>query len=224
MTVPPGWRSARVTRTGWCAGKRPRRASTTRGCRGTTASRWASTRPCCAAFAGRHARAARCRSPSPTKAVSAGQLTVGNVVRGAFNSAYVGYWVDEAVAGRGVMPTALALVVDHCFGPARLHRIEANIRPENVASQTGCGEARLSRRGSASAVSRDRRRLPRPHRLRRHDRRRSGRHVAQVAPGVASSSLDRDTPCSVRLISPPCDLAFDAGSVKWRTLAAAEGR
>jgi ribosomal-protein-alanine N-acetyltransferase len=64
-----------------------------------------------------------------------GQLTVGNVVRGAFNSAYVGYWVDEAVAGRGVMPTALALVVDHCFGPARLHRVEANIRPENVASK-----------------------------------------------------------------------------------------
>jgi [ribosomal protein S5]-alanine N-acetyltransferase len=64
-----------------------------------------------------------------------GQLTVGNVVRGAFNSAYVGYWVDQAVAGRGVMPTALALVVDHCFGAARLHRIEANIRPENVASQ-----------------------------------------------------------------------------------------
>jgi [ribosomal protein S5]-alanine N-acetyltransferase len=64
-----------------------------------------------------------------------GQLTVGNVVRGAFNSAYVGYWVDRAVAGRGVMPTALALVVDHCFGPARLHRIEANIRPENHASQ-----------------------------------------------------------------------------------------
>jgi ribosomal-protein-alanine N-acetyltransferase len=65
----------------------------------------------------------------------AGQLTVGNLVRGAFNSGYVGYWVDEAVAGRGVMPTALALVVDHCFGAARLHRIEANIRPENVASQ-----------------------------------------------------------------------------------------
>jgi [ribosomal protein S5]-alanine N-acetyltransferase len=64
-----------------------------------------------------------------------GQLTVGNVVRGAFNSAYVGYWVDQAVAGRGVMPTALALVVDHCFGAARLHRIEANIRPENVASR-----------------------------------------------------------------------------------------
>lgn len=65
----------------------------------------------------------------------AGQLTVGNVVRGALNSAYVGYWVDAAVAGRGVIPTALALVVDHCFGPVRLHRVEANIRPENAASR-----------------------------------------------------------------------------------------
>lgn len=65
----------------------------------------------------------------------AGQLTVGNVVRGAFNNAYVGYWVDAEVAGRGVMPTALALAVDHCFGAVGLHRVEANIRPENVASR-----------------------------------------------------------------------------------------
>jgi ribosomal-protein-alanine N-acetyltransferase len=65
----------------------------------------------------------------------AGQLTVGNLVRGAFNSAYVGYWVDSHVAGRGVMPTALSLAVDHCFGPVGLHRVEANIRPENAASR-----------------------------------------------------------------------------------------
>lgn len=64
-----------------------------------------------------------------------GQLTIGNVVRGSLNSGYAGYWVDERVAGRGVMPTALALVLDHCFGPGGLHRIEANIRPENHASQ-----------------------------------------------------------------------------------------
>lgn len=64
-----------------------------------------------------------------------GQLTVGTVVRGALNSAYVGYWIDQRVAGRGLAPTALALVVDHCFGPVGLHRIEANIRPENLASR-----------------------------------------------------------------------------------------
>lgn len=64
----------------------------------------------------------------------AGQLNVGEIVRGAFLSGFVGYWVDHAVAGRGVMHTALALVADHCFGAGRLHRLEANIRPENHAS------------------------------------------------------------------------------------------
>jgi ribosomal-protein-alanine N-acetyltransferase len=65
----------------------------------------------------------------------AGQLTASNVIRGAFDSASVGYWVDSAVAGRGVLPTALAMLVDHCFGVVGLHRIEANIRPENTASR-----------------------------------------------------------------------------------------
>jgi [ribosomal protein S5]-alanine N-acetyltransferase len=65
----------------------------------------------------------------------AGQVTVGGITRGPAASAYVGYWVDAALAGRGIIPTALALVVDHCFGPVRLDRIEANIRPENVASR-----------------------------------------------------------------------------------------
>ena len=64
----------------------------------------------------------------------AGQVTVNGIVRGAFDGAYVGYWVDERVAGRGVLPTALALVLDHCFGPVGLHRVEANVRPENARS------------------------------------------------------------------------------------------
>ena len=64
----------------------------------------------------------------------AGQLTVSGIARGAYDGAHVGYWVDERVAGRGVLPTALALVVDHCFGPVGLHRVEANVRPENAPS------------------------------------------------------------------------------------------
>ena len=64
-----------------------------------------------------------------------GQVTVNSIVRGAFHCGYVGYWVDERVAGRGVLPTALALVLDHCFGPVGLHRVEANVRPENAASR-----------------------------------------------------------------------------------------
>lgn len=65
----------------------------------------------------------------------AGQVTASNVIRGAFDNASVGYWVDSAVAGRGVLPTALAMLVDHCFDTVGLHRIEANVRPENVASR-----------------------------------------------------------------------------------------
>jgi len=65
----------------------------------------------------------------------AGQITASTVVRGAFDSCSVGYWVDSAVAGRGVLPTALAMLVDHLFGTVGLHRVEASIRPENTASR-----------------------------------------------------------------------------------------
>ncbi|WP_024802220.1 GNAT family N-acetyltransferase [Nocardia sp. BMG51109] len=64
-----------------------------------------------------------------------GQLTVGNIVRGALRSAWIGYWVTEEVGGRGVATAALALGLDHCFGPVGLHRVEATVRPENLASQ-----------------------------------------------------------------------------------------
>ena len=65
----------------------------------------------------------------------AGQLTVGNIIWGSARSASVGYWIDQDVAGRGVIPTALAMALDHCFGVVGLHRIEATIRPENRASR-----------------------------------------------------------------------------------------
>jgi ribosomal-protein-alanine N-acetyltransferase len=66
--------------------------------------------------------------------VLAGQVMIGNVVREPLLSAYVGYWIDSAVAGQGVTTAAVALVVDHCFGRVGLHRLEATVRPENVAS------------------------------------------------------------------------------------------
>jgi ribosomal-protein-alanine N-acetyltransferase len=65
----------------------------------------------------------------------AGQLTVGSIVWGSARSAQVGYWVDEAYAGRGIIPTALAMAMDHCFFVIGLHRVEATIRPENHASR-----------------------------------------------------------------------------------------
>lgn len=65
-----------------------------------------------------------------------GQLTVGNIVRGALRSAWIGYWVAAEVGGAGVATVSLALALDHCFGPVGLHRVEATVRPENVVSQS----------------------------------------------------------------------------------------
>jgi ribosomal-protein-alanine N-acetyltransferase len=62
-----------------------------------------------------------------------GQVTVGGITWGSLRSAHIGYWVDRRVAGRGVIPTGVALVTDHLFATG-LHRVEVNIRPENVAS------------------------------------------------------------------------------------------
>ena len=76
-----------------------------------------------------------------------GQVTVSGVVRGAFQSGSIGYWVDGAVAGRGVAPTAVALAVDHCFGSVGLHRVEADVRPENVASQRTVAKLGFRREG-----------------------------------------------------------------------------
>jgi ribosomal-protein-alanine N-acetyltransferase len=64
-----------------------------------------------------------------------GQLTIGNVTHGALRSAWIGYWVSSAATGGGVATGALALGLDHCFTSVRLHRVEATVRPENVASR-----------------------------------------------------------------------------------------
>jgi ribosomal-protein-alanine N-acetyltransferase len=65
----------------------------------------------------------------------AGQVTVDNIVRGALRSGHLGYWVDRGVSGRGLATLAVALICDHAFGAAGLHRLQADIRPENLRSQ-----------------------------------------------------------------------------------------
>lgn len=66
--------------------------------------------------------------------VLAGQLTISGITHGSASWAQAGYWVDQRWAGRGIIPTALALAVDHCFSTLHLHRMEVAIRPENVRS------------------------------------------------------------------------------------------
>jgi [ribosomal protein S5]-alanine N-acetyltransferase len=65
----------------------------------------------------------------------AGTISVSDVVRGAFHSAHVGYWVDAERNGRGLATRAVADVVAFCFGPGRLHRLQAATLVDNHASQ-----------------------------------------------------------------------------------------
>ncbi len=64
----------------------------------------------------------------------AGQLTVSGIVGGSAGWGQIGYWVDQRLAGRGIIPTAVALATDFCFGPVGLHRVEITVRPENERS------------------------------------------------------------------------------------------
>ena len=77
----------------------------------------------------------------------AGQINVSNIVFGVLRSATIGYWLDERLAGRGITPTAVALVADHCMWSAGLHRIEIDIRPENAASLRVVQKLGLRREG-----------------------------------------------------------------------------
>ena len=86
-----------------------------------------------------------------------GQLTIGNVTHGALRSAWIGYWVSSAVTGGGVATGALALGLDHCFGPVMLHRVEATVRPENAASRAVLAKVGLPGGGPAQALPRRRR-------------------------------------------------------------------
>lgn len=64
----------------------------------------------------------------------AGYVTISNIVRGALQSGYAGYGAFAGHEGRGLMTQGLGAVLDEVFGPLRLHRVEANIQPENEPS------------------------------------------------------------------------------------------
>src|SRR5687768_4799624 len=63
-----------------------------------------------------------------------GIFTISQIVRGYFQSAYLGYYASARHAGKGLMGESMVLVLDHAFGPLALHRLEANIQPGNAAS------------------------------------------------------------------------------------------
>lgn len=80
-----------------------------------------------------------------------GQMHLFGICRGALLSGSAGYWIGESVAGRGYASCGLAMLIDHAFATARLHRVEVNIRPDNprslrVAQKLGLRDEGVRRR------------------------------------------------------------------------------
>lgn len=76
-----------------------------------------------------------------------GQVNINEIAWGVALTGSVGYWIDHRWAGRGITPAAVALAMDHALGPVGLHRLEVNIRPENIASLRVVQKLRLREEG-----------------------------------------------------------------------------
>lgn len=63
-----------------------------------------------------------------------GVINLNEIVRGLFQSAYLGYYAFQPFAGEGYMTEGLTLVMDQAFGALGLNRLEANVQPRNKSS------------------------------------------------------------------------------------------
>ncbi|WP_108249392.1 GNAT family N-acetyltransferase [Planctomonas deserti] len=79
----------------------------------------------------------------------AGRLTLSGIVRGAFQSCSMGYWLSEDRTGRGLATEAVSSAVAHAFRDLGLHRVQAETLPANGASQRVLTRAGFERYGLA---------------------------------------------------------------------------
>jgi len=63
-----------------------------------------------------------------------GSISLSQISRGLFQSAYLGYQIGAEFAGQGYMTEAVALMLRYAFVDLKLHRLEANIQPGNAPS------------------------------------------------------------------------------------------
>jgi [ribosomal protein S5]-alanine N-acetyltransferase len=60
---------------------------------------------------------------------------LSSIQRGPFQSGCIGYWIDEALAGRGFVPESVVVTLRFAFEAISLHRVEISIIPRNTASR-----------------------------------------------------------------------------------------
>lgn len=64
----------------------------------------------------------------------AGVININEILSGAFQSGYLGFYAFKALSGQGLMSEGLSLVMDFYFNTFNYHRLEANIQPDNIKS------------------------------------------------------------------------------------------
>jgi ribosomal-protein-alanine N-acetyltransferase len=64
-----------------------------------------------------------------------GEVNINHVLRGAFQTGTIGYWIDERYAGHGLVAEGVVVVFEFAFERLWLHRLEINIVPRNVNSR-----------------------------------------------------------------------------------------
>ncbi len=79
----------------------------------------------------------------------AGEINLNGVQRGAFQNAYVGYWIDQARAGRGYTPEAAVVAFRFAFENLDLHRLQIAVIPRNTASRRVAMKLDLRDEGTA---------------------------------------------------------------------------
>ena len=78
-----------------------------------------------------------------------GEVSLGSVLRGPFQSCFIGYWIDVDHAGHGYVPEGVVLVIRYGFETLRLHRLEAAIVPRNTKSRRVAEKIGLRDEGTA---------------------------------------------------------------------------
>lgn len=78
-----------------------------------------------------------------------GVVGLSNIVRGAFHAGYLGYNLAEHKQGQGFMTEALEEIMAFIFSALNLHRVMANYRPENKASERVLQKLGFDREGFA---------------------------------------------------------------------------
>jgi len=79
----------------------------------------------------------------------AGEINLSSIQRGAFQNSYVGYWIDQDLAGHGYVPEACVVLFEFAFEQLGLHRLQVAIVPRNTPSRRVARKLELRGEGVA---------------------------------------------------------------------------